>query len=309
MAKNKEYKEKIHKCPECGSTNLIYDRETNETVCGNCGLVISTLEMDRGPEWRAFNEEERAKRSRVGTSISYLIHDKGLSTDISPPNRDAYGNPIKEPYEMWRLRKWQIKSRVSSPQEKSLVQGLNEVSRLSHQLGIPLSLEERAAVLYRKALDKGLIKGRTVVGIASAALYLACRESNIPITLEEIEKVSLANRKDVARCYRLLRHKLELNIPLPRLARYLSKIAEKIGISQETQGLAIRILEEAKKKGEISGKDPMGVSAGALYLACEQNNEKTTQKKIAKTAGVTEVTVRNRYKSLAEKLGIKLPKR
>ncbi|MEM0057323.1 MAG: transcription initiation factor IIB [Candidatus Bathyarchaeia archaeon] len=297
------------KCPECGSPNLIHDYDTGETVCGECGLVLHEQMMDKGPEWRAFTQEEKASRSRVGVPTSYSVHDKGLSTAISQVDRDAFGRklPLSTRLQMWRLRKWQIRSRVHSSIDRNLAQAMAELDRLSDKVYVPPAVKEKAAVIYRKALDKGLVRGRSIAAIAAAALYAACRGSGTPRTLREIAEASLVDKKDVARCYRLLLRELDVQMPIADPLTYVSKIAEKTGISGKTQGLAIQILREAKQRRAAAGKDPMGLAAAALYIACLMNNEKKTQKDIAEAAGVTEVTVRNRYKTLKKQLNLELP--
>jgi transcription initiation factor TFIIB len=299
----------VDKCPECGSSNLIHDYDTGETVCGDCGLVVYEQMMDKGPEWRAFTQEEKASRSRVGVPTSYSVHDKGLSTAISQVDRDAFGRklPLSTRLQMWRLRKWQIRSRVHSSIDRNLAQAMAELDRLSDKVFIPQPVKEKAAVTYRKALDKGLVRGRSIAAIAAAALYAACRGSGTPRTLREIAEASLVDKKDVARCYRLLLRELDVHMPIADPLTYVSKIAERTGISGKTQGLAIQILRIARKKRAAAGKDPMGLAAAALYIACLQNNEKKTQKDIAEAAGVTEVTVRNRYKTLKKQLDLELP--
>ena len=296
-------------CPECGSANLVQDYETGETICGNCGLVIREQMMDKGPEWRAFTQEEKASRSRVGIPTSYSVHDKGLSTAIGRVDRDAFGRklPLSTRLQMWRLRKWQIRSRVHSSVDRNLAQAMAELDRLSDKAYIPSSVKEKAAVIYRKALDKGLVRGRSIAAIAAASLYAACRQTETPRSLREISESSLVDKKDVARCYRLLIRELDIYMPIADPLTYISKIAERTGISGQTQGLAIKILREAKTRHAASGKDPMGLAAAALYIACLQNDEKKTQKDIAEAGGVTEVTVRNRYKSLKRRLGLELP--
>ncbi|MHA2408378.1 MAG: transcription initiation factor IIB [Candidatus Ranarchaeia archaeon] len=295
-------------CPECGSTKLIHDYDTGETVCGTGGLVLRELMMDKGPEWRAFTQEEKQSRSRVGIPSSYSVHDKGLSTAIDRVDKDAFGRklPLSTRLQMWRLRKWQIRSRVHSSVDRNLAQAMAELDRLADKVYVPDSVKERAAVVYRKSLDKGLVRGRSIAAIAAAALYAACRSTRTPRTLREIAQASLVDRKDVARCYRLLLRELDIRMPISDPLTYISKIAEKTGISGRTQGLAVKILDKAKKMRASSGKDPMGLAAAALYIACLQNNEKMTQKDIAEAAGVTEVTVRNRYKNLRTRLKIEL---
>ncbi len=295
-------------CPECTSKNLIHDYDTGETVCGTCGLVLYGRMLNSNPEWRAFTREEKASRSRVGSPASFSVHDKGLSTTISLVDRDSFGRklPMATRLLMWRLRKWQIRSRVHSSTDRNLSQAMSELDRLTGKVYVSRSIKEKAAVIYRKALDKSLVRGRSINAIAAAALYAACRENGTPRTLREISEASLVNRKDVSRCYRLLWQELDARMPVADPLTFVSKIAEKNGISGKVQGVATGMLIEAKRKRVTSGKDPMGLAAAALYIACLQYNERTTQKDIAEAAGVTEVTIRNRYKALKNELNLKL---
>lgn len=298
-------------CPECTSKNLVHDYDSGETICGDCGLVLYEQMLDKGPEWRAFTQQEKASRSRVGMPTSYSIHDKGLSTTISQVDRDAFGRKLPQStrLQMWRLRKWQIRSRVHSSTDRNLAQAMAELERLSSKASISHHIREKAAVIYRKALDKGLVRGRSINAIASAALYAACRKSGSPKALREIVEASLVDKKDVSRCYRLLLQELDFHMPISDPLTYVSKIAEKNRVSGRTQGTAIAILREARQKRFSAGKDPMGMAAAALYIACVKNNEKVTQKDIAEAAGVTEVTVRNRYKALKKQLNLEVPER
>jgi transcription initiation factor TFIIB len=298
-------------CPECASKNLVHDYDTGETICSACGLVLYEQMLDKGPEWRAFTQQEKASRSRVGAPTSYSIHDKGLSTTISQLDRDAFGRKLPQStrLQMWRLRKWQIRSRVHSSTDRNLAQAMSELERISGKVSVSPSLREKAALIYRKALDKGLVRGRSINSVTSAALYAACRETGTPRTLRDIADASLVDKKDVARCYRLLLQELHFTMPIADSLTYVSKIAEKNGISGRTQGAAIAILAEARRKRFAAGKDPMGLAAAALYIACLQHNEKITQKDIADASGVTEVTVRNRYKALKKQLNLEMPER
>src|SRR5512137_2980922 len=178
---------KIHQrlaenCPECASKNLVHDYDSAETICGDCGLVLYEQTLDKGPEWRAFTQEEKTSRSRVGMPTSYSIHDKGLSTTISQVDRDAFGRklPIATRLQMWRLRKWQIRSRVNSSIDRNLAQAMSELDRLSETIYVPSQIKEKAAIIYRKALSKNLVRGRSINAVAAAALYAACRGSGTP---------------------------------------------------------------------------------------------------------------------------------
>jgi len=203
---------------------------------------------------------------------------------------------------MLRLRKWQIRSRVHSSIDRNLAQAMAELDRLTDKLHIPPPIKEKAAIVYRKALEKGLVRGRSISAIAAASLYAACRLTQTPRTLREIARHSPIEKKDIARCYRLLLRDLRLHMPVPASQIRVPKIAAKAGIGERTQQTAVEILRRAERLKMTAGKDPMGLAAAALYIACVMNDEKMTQKMIADAAGVTEVTIRNRYKGLKEDL-------
>lgn len=297
-------------CPECSDQNLIEDRDRGEIVCGACGLVIHENVMDEGPEWRAFTQEEKKRRNRVGTPTSLSVHDKGLSTVIDRVNRDAFGRqlPTSTRLQMLRLRKWQIRARVHSSVDRNLAQAMAELDRLSDKIRVPTSVKEQAALIYRRALDKGLVRGRSILAIAAASLYASCRFTQTPRTLKEIAEASLVKKKDIARCYRLLLRELDMKMPMMDPIRRVPKIASKLGINEKSQQTAIDILRKAEEKKIIAGKDPMGLAAAAIYIACVLENERKTQREVAEITGVTEVTVRNRYKGLTKDLGLDLEK-
>jgi len=297
------------KCPECGSTDLIQDYDTGETACRNCGLVIQDVTIDEGPEWRAFTQEEKESRSRVGIPTFYSFHDKGLSTSIDRVDRDAYGRKLRlsTRLQMRRLRKWQVRSRVHSSIDRNLAQAMIELGRLCDKVFISAPVKEKAAVIYRKALGKRLVRGRSIVAFVAASLYAACRITGTPRNLSEISEASLVSRKEASRSYTLLLRELDICMPIANPITFLSKIAERTAVSGQTQGLAIKILQELKEKRVSAGKNPMGLASAALYAACVQSGEKKSQKSIAAAAGVTEVTVRNRVKMLKGQLNLEMP--
>jgi transcription initiation factor TFIIB len=303
--------EKLHqkgRCSECGSGEFITDPETGEVICSQCGLVLQDEALDQGPEWRAFTPQERDAKLRVGSPSSLKKFDKGLSTTFHP-YKDAFGKtlPAKKRIQMMRLRKWHIRARVHSSAERNLSKALSELTRISDKLHIPKEIEEEAALIYRKALDKGLVRGRSIKSIAAASLYAACRFTRTPRSLKEVVDASGRGRKEVARCYRLIQRNLDLKMPIDNPTKYISKIASKTGLSQKTQNMAIELIHKAEKKNDVVGKGPAGMAAAALYIASIIRSEKVTQKELAEAAEVTEVTVRNRFKGLDKclELGIK----
>jgi transcription initiation factor TFIIB len=295
------------RCSECGSRELVTDMDTGEVLCSLCGLVLSDTILDQKPEWRAFTPEERKTKTRTGPLTSFKRFDKGLSTTFQP-YRDTQGKalPMKERLKMMRLRKWNIRARVHSSTQRNLSKAMAELTRLSDKLCIPRDVAENAALIYRKALDEGFIRGRSIKSIAAASLYAACRLTRIPRSLKAIVEASTRSRRDISRNYRLLQRQLNFKMPIDDPIKYLPKIASNAGIDQRTQNLAMELIHKAKKRKAVVGKGPAGIAAAALYIAAFMNGKNVTQRKLASAAGVTEVTVRNRYKGLDKNLDLGL---
>ena len=295
-------------CPECSSRSLTKDYERAEIVCNDCGLVIDEKIMDMGPEWRAFDYEQRLKRSRVGAPMTYTIHDKGLSTVIDWRNKDSYGKDIapRKRAQIYRLRKWQQRIRVSNATERNLAFALTELDRVASRLGLPRNVRETAAMVYRRAVEKGLIRGRSIEGVAAASLYAACRQCQVPRTLDEIADSAKLNRKEIGRTYRFVSRELGINLKPTTPVDYVPRFGSELNLSGEVQSKAIEILKKAMAQELTSGRGPTGVSAAAIYIASVLLGERRTQREVADVAGVTEVTIRNRYKELAERLDIEI---
>jgi len=304
--KNKQKVEETVKCPKCGSTHLTKDYSRAELVCEKCGLVIDTEMMDLGPEWRAFDHEQREKKARTGSPMTYTIHDKGLSTHIGWQNRDAYGKsiPTRNRAQLYRLRKWQTRTRISDGTERNLAIALSALDRMSSTLSLPRNVRETAAMIYRKAVRQKLIRGRSIEGVTAAVLYAACRQCNVPRTLEEISHVAQMKKKEIGRNYRNISRKLELKLLPTTPQDYISRFCSQLKLSNDVQVKTIEILKYASRKELTSGRGPTGLAAAALYIASVVCGERRTQREVAEIAGVTEVTIRNRYKELAKKLDI-----
>ncbi|MEE8401606.1 MAG: transcription initiation factor IIB [Candidatus Hydrothermarchaeaceae archaeon] len=300
--------EYIDECPECSSKSLASDYERAEVICNKCGLVIDEKIMDLGPEWRAFDNEQRVKRSRAGAPMTYTIHDKGLSTVIDWRDKDCYGKDIspKKRAQIYRLRKWQQRIRVSNATERNLAFALTELERVASRLSLPRNVRETAAVVYRRAVEKGLIRGRSIEGVAASSLYAACRQCNVPRTLDEIADASKLNRKEIGRTYRFVSRELGINLKPTTPIDYVPRFGSELGLSGEVQAKAIEILRSAMDQELTSGRGPTGVSAASIYIASVLLGERRTQREVADVAGVTEVTIRNRYKELAERLDIEI---
>jgi transcription initiation factor TFIIB len=295
-----------NKCPECGSENLIRDYENREYVCGDCGLVIKEMEYDRGPEWRTFDLEQKEERSRVGGPLTYTIHDKGLTTSISPFDQDTYGKPLKPEQKetFYRLRKWQRRMRVSDAVERSLAFALAEIDKISGPgyLNLPKNVTENASLIFRKMLKERLLRGRGIEGMATAAIYLACRQAGLGRTLDEISEISGVSKREIARDYRFILKETGYQVPPQPLSQYVSKLVNEFGKFGKTEELTHKILLTAKEAKLTSGRGPNGLAAAATYTASLLTGERLTQRDLAEKMRCTEVTIRNRYKELVERL-------
>jgi transcription initiation factor TFIIB len=306
---NKKGKQKIEetiKCPECGNTHLSKDYSRAELVCEDCGLVIDQDLIDHGPEWRAFDNEQREKRARTGAPMTYTIHDKGLSTVIGWKNRDSYGKsiPTRNRAQLYRLRKWQTRTRISNATDRNLAIALSELDRMASGLSLPRTVRETAAMIYRKAALKKLVRGRRIEGVTAASLYAACRQCHVPRTLDEMSSVAHMSRKEIGRNYRYVARELELKLMPTTPTDYISRFCSELKLSADVQAKTLDILREAANKELISGRGPTGIAAASLYVASVLCGERRTQREVADVAGVTDVTIRNRYKELAKKLDI-----
>ena len=306
--KKKQTIEETVNCPECGSGHLSKDYSRAELVCEDCGFVIDEDIIDHGPEWRAFDSEQREKRARTGAPMTYTLHDKGLSTVIGWKNRDSYGKsiPTRNRAQLFRLRKWQTRTRISDATDRNLAIALSELDRMASGLGLPRTVRETAAMIYRKAAKRKLVRGRSIEGVTSASLYAACRQCHVPRTLDEISNVAHLSRKEIGRTYRYIARELELKL-MPTTPRdYISRFCSELKLSADVQAKTSDILREAADKELTSGRGPTGIAAASLYIASVLCGERITQREVADVAGVTEVTIRNRYKELAKKLDIDL---
>lgn len=287
------------KCPACGNRRMVTDENSGELFCGKCGFVVTDKLEDTGAEWRSFSNDE-TNRARAGAGTSITMHDMGLSTIIGPANRDSTGKPLSANVKssIERLRTWDSRTQAHSSADRNLRQALNEMDKLKDKLGLTDAVIEKAAYIYRKAMEKKLVRGRSIQGLVAACLYASCRNTETPRTLDDIAGGINIRRKDVARCYRLIFRELDLTMPVVDPVKGISRIASIAELSEKTKRKAIAILDKAKKIGMVAGKDPMGIAAAALYLACISTGEVKSQKDISIASGVTEVTIRNRCAGL-----------
>ena len=281
-----EMGENFQGCPECHSEFIISDSHRGETICSNCGLVIDDHIPDtERNERRAFTQEEKEKRERTGSPISVLLPDMGLSTIIDPK--------AKMSQTMKRVIKWN--SRMSW-NKRNLLIATTEIKRIGSNLNLPLRVKELSAKIYRKAFNLKLLRGRSIKAMVAAALYYSCRKEKIPRTLQELVDQTTCTARDIRRCYRIIIRELELKVPAMDPVMLIPKYSDELGLSLQVEKAAAELLNKFRQRMTTSGKDPKGLVAAAIYLASQRLHEAKSQSRIAKTIGVTEVTLRSRYK-------------
>ncbi|MCJ7429240.1 MAG: transcription initiation factor IIB [Candidatus Nanohaloarchaeota archaeon QJJ-5] len=289
-------------CPECDSTNFQEDQEKGELVCNNCGLVMDEDRVDESPEWRAFNAEQRDKKSRAGAPVTYTKHDMGVSTEIGKGSGELYNVSGKKRAQYYRMRKWH--NRLTKSKDRNLGFALSELNRLVSHLNLPKSVHEEVARLYEKAVDKGLVRGRSMESVVASLIYVVSRKQGTPRTLDEISDASGIDKREIGRTYRYVARELDLRILPAKPQDHIPRFAGKLQLSGEVQARARKIIQEARDQNLLSGKGPTGIAAASLYIAAVLEGEKRTQREVADIVGVTEVTIRNRYKELVENLGL-----
>ena len=289
-------------CCICDSGRQVTDLASGEIICGNCGRVSPDKAMENRAEWRTFDSENNS-RQRVGSPSSLAFHDMGLSTIIGKVNKDSAGHNLAASmnYRMQRLRTWDARTSVQAAGHRSLMQAFSELERLKDKLGLSDAIVQKTAYIYRKAQEKRLARGRSVSSILAAATYIACREMGAARTLRDFTEITNVKRKELSRSYRLLVLKLDIKVPSMDLMKCIVKIANKAKLDEKIQRMAMSTMNDLINKEIAAGKDPMGLAATVLYLSCLTNGEATTQRDIAEAAGVTEVTIRNRFKDLKTK--------
>jgi transcription initiation factor TFIIB len=227
--------------------------------------------------------------------------DKGLTTNVGEMS-DIYKLEAGQTRKYLRLKRWQ--ERVSTSIERNLRLAMAELRRVASFLNLPSVVRDEASRIYNFVLQRGLVRGRSMESVIAACIYAACRSYDIPRTLDEIATASDVERKEIGRTYRFIIRKLDIKVQPSSPKDYISRFASVLTLSPKTQQEALRVLKKAETSELTSGRGPAGIAAAALYVAALINDEKRTQREVADVAGITEVTIRNRYKELIEKLDL-----
>jgi transcription initiation factor TFIIB len=290
------------------SDRIVTDPESGEIICSNCGMVISDKVEDTSHlERHVFSKGGQIDetRSRTGAPTSLARHDMGLATIIGRGDRDASGQKIDSSINstMQRLRAWDSRIHSNTSSDRNLKTAFKLLNTLKHKLGLSDTVIENTAYLYRKAQQRKFLRGRSIPSVVCAATYIACRDLGVSKTMKEIAAVSNAKRKNIARVYRQLILELDYyKVPNIDPVKCVVRVANKAKLAEKTKRQAINIMEKVTENEISAGKDPMGLAATILYISSIKTGENISQKDISSVAGVTEVTLRNRFKDIKNQL-------
>ena len=288
----------------CKKFSIVTDYDTGEVACSNCGAVSLEKIVDAGPESIGLSGEEYQSSSRVGRKISLKMIDMGLSTIIEAKDRDSTGKSLSHENKrmFYRLRMWDRNSR-SANTSKSFQKAFTMLDGISSKLALPESVAEEAAYLFRKISAKKMLAGRSTAGILCATVYIACRLTDTPRTLQDIADAGNIKKKNLQRIYRYLARELEINPKTFNPREFVSRIATAVNISEKTERLAFKIIDIASKNNVSTSKNPMAMAAASVHLATILNKEKVSQTKISEVSGISAVTIRDRTKEIKNRVG------
>jgi transcription initiation factor TFIIB len=280
------------RCPQCDGA---IDASTRETVCTECGLVLDEDQLDRGPEWRSF-EDDSEEKARTGAPLTRSRHDRGLSTEIGRSTR-LKGRKRRQ---MARLRREHSRAQTGSKRDRNQRIGFIEIRRLVSQLDLSTTIRDRACVLFESAQEADLLVGRSIEGFAAAAVYATCRTGGIARTVQEVAADAQADGDELQVAYDAINRELGLPTGPIDPREYLPRFASELDVPHEIEHRATELVDAAEEQGLVAGKNPGGVAAACLYTAARERAYELTQATAADAAGVSPVTVRSTYQDLTD---------
>ncbi|WP_439027809.1 transcription initiation factor IIB [Haloarchaeobius sp. DT45] len=285
----------MQSCPECSSA---LERDRDETICGECGLVVGADRIDRGPEWRSFSEGE-ASGKRTGAPLTRSRHDRGLSTEIGYGDSDTRLTGRKR-RTLTRLRRQHNRARIATKTDRNKVYGFTEIRRIVGSLSLPRSIREQACTLFESAQNEDLLRGRSIEGFAAAAVYATCRVRSISRTTDEVVAVSRADEAELQVAYDAMNRDLGLPTGPIDPREYLARFATELDLPRSVERRARELVAAALDDGLASGRNPGGFAAGCLYTAARRENVDLTQAEAAEVADVSTVTVRSAFYAVTD---------
>jgi transcription initiation factor TFIIB len=290
------------KTPDCKGKPQITDDTTGEIICGSCGSILSERSVDINSEKTGDFYEYLAK-SRTGPEQSLSLYDMGMMTVIS--DKDATGKYLSDSMKntFGRLKRLNSRSRARYS-NRTLRFALLFLHSLKTKLGLPDSVAENAAYIYRKVMQKRITVGRNAKILMCASVYVSCRQSGVPRSITDVSQASFVTKKELSRACRILIVNLDLNLGFCEPFEFVAKIANEAKITEQTSRNALESLHKLSEKGLADGKNPVVLAAATLYLSCVLNGENKTQSELARASGTTATALRIRYAALKKDLGL-----
>ncbi|XP_033208783.1 transcription initiation factor IIB-like [Belonocnema kinseyi] len=276
-------------CPYHPECPLIEDYSAGDQICPECGLVVGDRVIDVGSEWRTFsNDKAGVDPSRVGGPENPLLNDSDLSTMIGPGTGAAS-------FDAFGVSKY-LNRRTMSSSDRTLINAFREINGMADRINLPKMIVDTANKLFKEVHDGKNLRGRSNDAIASACLYIACRQEGVPRTFKEICAVSKISKKEIGRCFKLILKVLETSVDLITTGDFMSRFCANLGLPNAVQRAATRIAKKAVEFDIVPGRSPISVAAAAIYMASQASNDKKTRKEIGDIAGVADGTIAQSYK-------------
>jgi len=268
---------------ECGNnthSDFHVDDNKGEVSCNQCGTLILENMIDPSVD-----------NAHYGAPACNLFADKGLRTTFNPMEANR-----KDRQKSFILRR--INQQTVTNKERNLAVALRDIERVISRGGLTKSVHQEAVNVYRDAVDLQLIRGRSIEGMVAASIYTACRIRNVPRSLDEVADLTRTGRKEIARNYNTLKKNIVRLKRMPPTTpdQYLKRYIFALNLSLQVENRANELLKTCFEGGMNQGRNPIGVVAACIYIACVDCDERRTQRQIARKLEITEVTIRNRYK-------------
>ncbi|WP_148686076.1 transcription initiation factor IIB [Candidatus Nitrosocosmicus hydrocola] len=278
--------------------SIIYDYEKGEKLCKLCGVIVQDKIYDA-----ELNTEFYKYRSDTNTVLphSIILNDKGMSTSIA--DYDATSSKRFSNRKEHNKIEFLNKIVSCSNKKRNLKIVIDLLNRIKDKLSLTSVCIEESLLHYKKALEKGLIKGRSIKEMIVACVYLVCKKVNIPRTLSEISQIVEADEIFAARCYRLLMRELKITHVQFKPTIFIRKIADEANINERTARESIDLLLAIQNENVFSGKNSLSIAAAILYITCRKHRQKISQAKIAAAANINIMTLRKRLSEVRNVIG------
>lgn len=183
-----------------------------------------------------------------------------------------------------------------------MASALGYMTKIAADLSLPDDALKKATLTYKRIIQKGLLKGRSMKAICATAVYIGCKQCKVAITIRDLAIVSKLSLKKISHSYRSIFKRLALPMQTTSIGNHASEIATRLQLSARTKDVAEKTVEALDGSRSFAGKSPTGFAGAAIYLASLLTGERRTQREIAEVARITEATIRARCREIEKHL-------